>query len=80
MKIKIDNVNDVLRFTRICQQFDEDIDVTDGHFVVDGKSQMGVVSICVRPDLNVKMNTEDSVRFATFRNAIIDFVVQGDDN
>ena len=46
MKVKIDGVNEALKFSRIAEKFFENVDVTDGHYVVDGKSHMGLVMIC----------------------------------
>ena len=76
MKIVIKDINDVLKFTRICQKFDDNIDVTDGHFIVDGKSQMGVVSICTSPDLDAKILTDDVIQWGAFRTAIREFLAE----
>ena len=75
MKVKIDGVNEALKFSRIAEKFDEDVDVSDGHYVVDGKSHMGLVMICSTGNpLEVKIVTEDMGRWAAFRNAIVDFL------
>lgn len=75
MKIRINDINDVLKFTRICEKFKEDIDVTDGHFIVNGKSQMGVVAISTSKELDATILTDDMPTWASFRNAIKEFVI-----
>lgn len=75
MKIRINDINDVLKFTRICEKFKEDIDVTDGHFIVNGKSQMGVVAISTSKELDATILTNDMPTWASFRNAIKEFVI-----
>lgn len=79
MKIRIKDINDVLSFSRICQKFDENIDVTDGHFIVDGKSQMGVISISTSPNLEATIDTADVIVWGSFRTAIKDFLVEGEE-
>ena len=75
MKIKITDINEALRFSRIAEKFDEDVDVTDGKYIVDGKSHVGLLMIIStgRP-LDAKINTEDMGKWAAFRNAINDFL------
>ncbi len=74
MKIKINGVNEALKFSRIADRFDEDIDVTDGHFIVDGKSHVGLLMICTKPNLEAKIITDDMGKWAAFRNAIEEFL------
>lgn len=75
MKVKINSINEALKFSRIAEKFDENVDVTDGHYVVDGKSHMGLVMICANGNpLEVKIVTDDMSRWAAFRNAIVDFL------
>lgn len=79
MRIKIDGVNEALKFSRIAERFDADIDVTDGHFVVDGKSHVGLLMICTSPNIEAKILTDDMSVWAAFRNAIEDFLyVEGE--
>lgn len=75
MKVKIDGINEALRFSRIAEKFSEDVDVTDGRYIVDGKSHMGLVMICSSGNpLEVKIVTDDMIKWAAFRNAIVDFL------
>lgn len=75
MRIKIKDVNDALKFSRIAEKFNEDIDVTDGRYIVDGKSHMGLLMIYATGNpLEAKIVTEDMERWFAFRNAIADFL------
>ena len=79
MKIRINSVNEALKFARIAEGFDEDIDITDGRYIINGKSQMGILMICANnTPLDVTIDTDDTVTCATFRNAIEEFLVLGE--
>lgn len=75
MKIKIDGINEALKFSRIAETFPENIDVTDGHYIVDGKSHIGLLMICTNGNpLEAKIITDNMHVWAAFRNAIADFL------
>ena len=79
MRIRINGINDALKFTRIAEKFNDDVDVTDGKYIVNGKSQMGLLMICAEgTPLEAKIGTEDMLEFAKFRAAIEDFLVTGE--
>lgn len=44
-KIKIVTPMDVVKLVSCCRSFDEDINLSCGHVVVDAKSDLGVLSI-----------------------------------
>ena len=70
------NINNVVKFVRICEQFAEDIDVHTSRFIVDGKSILGVSGICMYPDITVKIVTDKITKREEFYNAIADFAVR----
>lgn len=79
MRIKINDVNEALKFSRIAEKFSEDIDVTDGRYIVNGKSHVGLLMIIASgKPLDAKIITEDMGVWATFRNQIEEFLVTGE--
>ena len=79
MKIKIDGINEALKFARIAEKFSADVDITDGKYIVDGKSQMGILMICAeKKPLEASIHTDDTVTCGMFQNAIRDFLVTGE--
>lgn len=59
MKVLLDNVNKVKKFVDICSKSSENIDVTSGRFIVDGKSIMGVFSLDLSQPIDVNICGED---------------------
>lgn len=76
MRIAFNNdINRVTDFVRICSAFQDEVDVKAGHYVIDGKSLLGMISICTRPDLDAKLLTTNPEAQEDFRDAIRDFIV-----
>ena len=69
------NINNVVKFVRICEHFAEDIDVYASRYIVDGKSILGVSGVCMYPDITVKIITDKITKREEFYNAIADFAV-----
>lgn len=67
------NMQKVVEFVKICEGFYEDIDVTTGRYVIDGKSIMGVAAICTTPKLDVQILTNNPDHLNKFEEAIKDF-------
>ena len=79
MRVKIDGINDALKFSRIADGFADDVDVTDGRYIVNGKSQMGLIMICAEgKPLEANILTEDTLEYAKFRHSIEEFLVTGE--
>lgn len=57
MVIKLDTINDVKKFVKICEKFEDNIDVRQGRWIIDGKSIMGVFSLNLTQPLNVTIDT-----------------------
>lgn len=56
MKIKISTLEDVKAFVALCEKSAGRVDVTDGHYIVDGKSILGVLSVSLLDRLDVITN------------------------
>lgn len=73
--VKFANTNDIVIFTKIADEFEENIDVRshDNHYVVDAKSIMGLFSL----DLSkpVIVYTEDDKVARKFKERVKKYVV-----
>lgn len=77
MEIKIKNINEALNFSHIAETFKEDVEVTDGRYIVDGKSNMGLLMIYAsNKPLEVKIITNDITKQTDFYKAIHNFIVK----
>lgn len=74
MRIRFNNVDDVVKFVKICEGFSENIDVRSGRYMVDGKSVLGVTAICSMENIDADIVSNDDSRWIEFRNAIKDFL------
>lgn len=53
IKIKLNTLDDANKLASICGRFQEDIDITIGRYVIDGKSYLGILSIGIPNEMNV---------------------------
>lgn len=66
MKVLIDDISKIKRFTSIALSLPFDVDVVSGRYVCDAKSIMGILSLDVAKPVGLRfdMENEDRVRFA----------------
>ena len=76
MKIRINSIEDAIKLSKLCNQFKDGVDVTDGHFIVDGKSQMGLLAISTSKDLTIDILTDNIYTRKSFEEVIKEFVVR----
>lgn len=60
---------DVEELVCICRRYAEDIDIIRGHYVVDGKSLLGVMSF-IGQYVEIKVNTENKEVAEKLRNEL----------
>lgn len=70
MKVKLNKFEDILEFQQYCDKFQEDIDVNSGKYVIDGKSYLGVLSIALCREVEVKIHTNDKAVTDKFYNGL----------
>lgn len=58
-KIKLNTIEKVKEFSNICSQYDFNIDVFSGRYIVDGKSTLGLFSLDLTKELIVKIDDEN---------------------
>ena len=58
-KIKLSGINDALTFVRAAENCEFEVDVHYNHFIIDGKSIIGVCSLDLNKELTVNYNGFD---------------------
>ena len=62
--IMLSSINDVKNFVNIVNNYDFDVDLVSGRYVVDAKSIMGIFSLDLTKVITVEAHTEDASEFA----------------
>ncbi len=76
LKIKLNSVNDVAMFVKVCERFEEDIDYKHGRYVIDAKSIMGVLSTTIGDVALVNIITSNDKVKEDFKEKIKLWVVE----
>lgn len=76
MKIKLSTIDDVKKFSSIACSMNADIDVSYGHYVIDGKSIMGLFSLDLSHELNVSIYASDDNDLIQYQNMLSEFIVK----
>lgn len=79
MKICLMNANNAALFVKICNEFEEDIDVKYGRYTIDAKSVMGVLSMPLDKEFTVVMHTDSKEVENHFKELIDLWLVEGDE-
>ena len=58
-KVRIENMNDVDKFNKLCSKFDCDMDLISGKYYVNAKSIMGIFSLDLEMPLELVADMED---------------------
>lgn len=58
--ILLDSINSVKNFVNIVNQYDFDIDLTSGRYVVDAKSIMGIFSLDLSNPIEINIHSDDA--------------------
>lgn len=61
--IMLRSINDVKDFVNIVNQYDYDVDLASGRYVVDAKSIMGIFSLDLSKPIRVEVHTDDCDSF-----------------
>ena len=60
VNILLKSINDVKDFVNIVNNYDFDIDLSSGRYVVDAKSIMGIFSLDLSKPIKVELHSEDT--------------------
>lgn len=74
-KIKLDSIDKVKKFTSVVLTFENDIDIMQGRYVIDGKSLMGIFSLDLTKVLKVLIHDTSLSDFAKFEKVMEEFRV-----
>lgn len=63
-RVQLNTIDRVKRFVKICDNYEEDIDLGSGRYIIDAKSIMGIFSFDLTKPLNIRIhsNNDDVVR------------------
>lgn len=65
-KIKILSIADLKSFNSVCTKVSGDVDVLVDHYVIDGKSLLGLCSVDLTKVLEVVLYSDDDEEIGTF--------------
>ena len=72
-KIRINTIEDVKHFVAIVTGVDYDVDILSGRYAIDAKSIMGIFSLDLSKDLELRIHSDDC---GEFLDEIKDFIVE----
>ncbi len=72
-KVMLSSIVDVKNFVNLVNEFDFDVDLVSGRYVVDAKSLMGIFSLELSRPVSMRVYTEDTEALeAVLKEFIID--------
>lgn len=72
--IRINEIDKMKSFIKDAESFMSDIDVIKGHYVIDGKSVMGLFSLDLSDNIVVRINSDDEVEISRFNEVMTKYV------
>lgn len=69
--VMLSTINDVKEFVNIVSQYDFDIDLSSGKYVVDAKSIMGIFSLDLTKKIKLKAHTDNEEFFEKIRKYMV---------
>ncbi|MDI9498439.1 MAG: HPr family phosphocarrier protein [Bacillota bacterium] len=60
LSILLQSIDDVKNFVRIVNDYNYDVDLISGRYVVDGKSIMGIFSLDLASPIEVQIHAEEA--------------------
>ena len=71
-KIRINAIDDVKNFVALVTRVDYDVDIISGRYAIDAKSIMGIFSLDLSKELELRIHSDDC---GDFLDEIKDFIV-----
>lgn len=62
-EIMLSSINDVKAFVNVVNNYNFDVDLVSGRYVVDAKSIMGIFSLDLSKPIKVEVREDDSEKF-----------------
>lgn len=73
--INLNNFENIRTFHEIVCKFDSDVDAYSGRYIVDAKSILGLYTLDLSQNIDIKIHTEDEEVVREFKNAIKKYMV-----
>lgn len=73
--INLNNFENIRTFHEIVCKFDSDVDTYSGRYIVDAKSILGLYTLDLSQNIDIKIHTEDEEVVREFKNAIKKYMV-----
>lgn len=61
VKVSLKSIDRVKSFVNDITQFDSDFDLVSGRYVIDAKSIMGIFSLDLSKDIELRIHTKDDI-------------------
>lgn len=72
-QVQLNTIDRVKRFVKICDSFEEDIDLSSGRYIIDAKSIMGIFSFDLTKPLNIRIHSQNIEIIKRFNEEMSDF-------
>jgi phosphotransferase system HPr-like phosphotransfer protein len=76
VKLLLNKFEDIQKFVRISNTYDSDINVYKGHYIIDGKSLLGVMSLNLSETIEVEIITNNELDIDSFESSMRQFEVE----
>ena len=73
IKINLNKIEDVMKFYTLVNTFPSDIDVVSGSIVIDAKSLLGLYSLDLSKDINVRIISDSAEEKRRFDSEMEEF-------
>ena len=67
MIIKLRTIEDVYQFVNIATQYGSNVDIKQQHYVVNGKSILGIFSLNLAEPVELNVHNDDYSKFEQFK-------------
>lgn len=74
VNINLNNVNKVKEFVNITSQFEGDVDLVSGRYVIDAKSIMGIFSLDLSKTIQLHINSDDNDAINSYIKSIDKYI------
>lgn len=74
MQVKLNNMKEVQEFVNRCSMFEEDVYLSSGRYVINGKSLMGILSLDLSRPINVVLETDEISTRHVFAEYMVGFM------
>lgn len=75
IKIKLPSIEDIIDFVNICDKYISDINASEGCFVIDAKSFIGMLDFANDKIIEVQMISPDIEEIKRFTNEIKKYIL-----